>query len=89
MNLFSGASIMGHQAEAISKEGEGTTLTYQNGGQLPKIAGNLALAFGDILRSVALHVSELEGQLAHTDVKRVTLSISAMTVRVGRTLPIS
>ena len=70
MNAFSGASIMGHQAEAISKEGEGTTLTYQNGGQLPKIAGNLALAFGDILRSVALHVSELEGQLAHTDVKK-------------------
>lgn len=70
MNPYSGFYGMGNRTEAILNDEEIKALNCQNGGQLPKIAGDLALAFGNVLRSVALHVGELEGQLAYIDIKR-------------------
>jgi signal transduction histidine kinase len=59
-----------YHSEVISTGEEITTPTYQSGVQLPQAAGRLALAFGNVLRSVERHVSALEGQLTHRDIDR-------------------
>ena len=59
-----------YRSEVISTGEEITTPTYQSGIQLPQIAGSLALAFGNILRSATRHVNALEGQLTHKDIDR-------------------
>jgi len=59
-----------YRSEVISTGEEITIPTYQSGAHLPQVAGSLALAFGNILRSVERHVSALEGQLTHRDMDR-------------------
>jgi signal transduction histidine kinase len=57
--------------EIISAGEEVTPPSHARDMQLPRVVGSMALAFGDVLRSVAHHVSALEGQLAHMDMDRV------------------
>lgn len=65
--FVTGELAAGYCNEVISSGEKGASSTPGNGVQLPQMAGNLALAFGDILRSVAHHLSGLEHQLINRD----------------------
>lgn len=62
---FTGQMVTEYRDEAISVGEEAISPTYGSDAQLHLLAGNLALALGDVLRSVEHHVSGLEHQLTH------------------------